>query len=50
MEKKKIVKVEIARIIGDTPGIAEFCNCKNHRAGILCIFFLYTINVIFFVR
>ena len=26
------VKVEIARVIGDTPGIADFCGCKNHRS------------------
>lgn len=30
---EKYVKVEIARVIGDTPEIAEFTGCKNHRAG-----------------
>ena len=42
--EKKMVKVEIARVIGDTPGIAEFCGVKNHRCGGIfffptCIFF-----------
>ena len=32
--EEKSVKVEIARVIGDTPGVAEFTGVKNHRAGI----------------
>ena len=31
--EKMMVKVEIARVIGDTPGIAEFCGVKNHRCA-----------------
>jgi hypothetical protein len=30
---KKMVQVAIARVIGDTPGIAEFCGVKNHRSS-----------------
>ena len=43
--EKKMVKVEIARVIGDTPGIAEFCGVKNHRCG--GIFFFPT-RIFFF--
>lgn len=27
------VKIAIARVICDTPGVAEFCGTKNHRAS-----------------
>lgn len=30
----KPAKIAIARVICDTPGVAEFCGTKNHRAGI----------------
>ena len=26
------VKIAICRVICDTPGVAEFCGIKNHRA------------------
>lgn len=31
----KHCKIQIARFIADTPGVAEVCNVKNHRSGML---------------
>jgi uncharacterized protein (DUF362 family) len=37
-KSSKLAKVQIARIIADTPGVAEICHVKSHRAGfaLLC--------------
>jgi len=29
----KLAKIQIARVICDTPGVSEICNVKNHSAG-----------------
>lgn len=47
--QKRNVKVVIARLIGDTPGIAEFCGTKNHRASeYQCAYICYCCKLIIY--